>query len=88
MVSSTTKEGTAEMFYQDIVTANTATEDVPLWDNIRHKEIPSKRVSFASFKLTTSGGTYVFCNVNNPEIAENAVNAMRSLLKQKKLQQH
>ncbi len=87
MVSDSVKEGTDEFFYKDVVNARTETEDRPGWNPRTKMEDPKIRVRFDSFMLATSGGTSVECSVRDSDTADASVNAMRALLKQKKMQQ-
>ena len=86
MVSATYKETTEEFFYQDIVSAKTDSSDEPAWDYKKKKEDPDKRVHRNFFMLRSAGGDTIQCNVANLDDAETSVNAMRALLKQKKMQ--
>lgn len=68
-------EQTDVYFYRDIVSASTTSESA---------NILNQNINYESFKLTTSGGTAVSVSIRNNDDAQRSINAMRSLLKQKK----
>lgn len=86
LVSSTYREDTDEYFYKDIVSVKTGTADFACYDFAKNKEDPSRHVIADTFRLTSTGGTSISCKVHNHSQAEQSVNAMRNLLKQKKLE--
>lgn len=82
--STATKNVSAEItevyFYQDIVSASTAT----FQDNFKDAEGKEITVTREGFSLTTKGGTSFTVNVANAQYAQQSVNAMRALLREKK----
>ena len=87
LVSDTNREKTEEYFYKDIVSVRTDTKVISRWDSSKKEVDSSKKIKINTFDITTSGGVGIACSVYDSNIAESAVNAMRSLLKQKKMQQ-
>ena len=72
-------EGTDVYFYEDIVSVSTS--------SLNHKvKVGEQEVTVNSetFKLTTRAGTSFTVNVANAQQAQESVNAMRSLLREKK----
>ena len=84
LMSDAIREITEEFFYKDIVSVKTDMEMIPKWDFKQNKEIPGEVIKYDSFKLNSSGGNSISCSVQNSSVAEEAVNAMKTLLKQKK----
>lgn len=76
------KESTDVYFYQDIVSASTASASARLTDN---KGI-QKDYEYESFKLTTAGGTTLNVSMRDVDEAQRSINAMRQLLRAKKQQ--
>lgn len=69
-------ESTEVYFYQDIVSASTASESVNALNN---------NINYEVFKLTTKGGTSLTVSLFDTDgSAQRSINAMRSLLKAKK----
>lgn len=79
---STTEEKKSEetdvYFYKDIVSVSTASDTVRF-------EGETKDTEFEYFKLTTAGGTALQVTLRDVDGAQRSINAMRQLLKQKKL---
>ena len=72
-------EATDVYFYRDIVSASTASENITFLGRTINNE---------SFKLTTAGGTSISVNLRNDETAQQSINAMRAVLKEKKQTMH
>ncbi|MBQ9404516.1 MAG: hypothetical protein IJU15_05970 [Synergistaceae bacterium] len=72
-------EATDVYFYQDIVSASTASVSNKV--KINDKEIT---INAEAFKLTTKGGTSLTVNVIDTSHIQESVNAMRALLREKK----
>ena len=72
-------ESTDVYFYQDIVSASTASVSEKV--NISGNEVT---INSEAFKLTTKGGTSITVNILNAYQAQESVNAMRALLREKK----
>ena len=77
---SVSAETTEVYFYQDVVSASTATFQDKFKD-VEGKPITATREGFS---LTTKGGTSFTVNVSNAQYAQQSVNAMRALLREKK----
>lgn len=79
---STTEEKKSEetdvYFYKDIVSVSTASDTVKF-------EGETKETEFEYFKLTTAGGTALQVALRDVDGAQRSINAMRQLLKQKKM---
>lgn len=79
---STTEEKKSEetdvYFYKDIVSVSTASDTVKFEGEIKDTE-------FEYFKLTTAGGTALQVTLRDVDGAQRSINAMRQLLKQKKM---
>ena len=69
-------EETEVYFYKDIVSCSTSTEVVQFLNN---------NVNYEYFKLTTTGGTSISASFRDIDYAQRSINAMRSLLKIKKM---
>ena len=72
-------EGTDVYFYQDIVSASTASESNKITIGGKETIINSE-----VFRLTTKGGTSLTVNIIDSRHAQESVNAMRALLREKK----
>lgn len=72
-------EATDVYFYQDIVSASTASVNDKI--TIDGKELI---INAEAFKLTTKGGTSLTVNIIDSRHAQESVNAMRALLREKK----
>lgn len=72
-------EETDVFFYQDIVSASTTSNTETI--TVGKKQ---KTVNIEAFKLTTKGGNAIIVNLLNAADAQNSVNAMRALLREKK----
>lgn len=72
-------EGTDVYFYQDIVSASTASNTETI--TVGKKQ---KTVNIEAFQLTTKGGNSITVNLLNAADAQKSVNAMRALLREKK----
>ena len=75
-------ESTDVYFYQDIVSASTASSVVKLTDD----KGAQKDYEYESFKLTTAGGTTLNVSMRDADEAQRSINAMRQLLRAKKQQ--
>lgn len=75
-------ESTDVYFYQDIVSASTASTSAKLTDD---KGV-QKDYEYESFKLTTAGGTALNVSMRDVDEAQRSINAMRQLLRAKKQQ--
>ena len=83
LVSNSFRESTDEIYYKDIVSVKMDSEQSPVYDK-NGREIPGKVAHFDSFALRNMGGESISCTVRDSSDAEQAVNGMRALLKQKK----
>ena len=72
-------DSTDVYFYQDIVSASTASVSDTV--KIKDKEVT---INTEAFRLTTKGGTSITVNILNAYQAQESVNAMRALLREKK----
>ena len=70
-------ESTDVYFYKDIVSVSTAS------DTIKYPE-ETKETEYEYFKLTTTGGTALSVTLRDKDGAQESINNMRKLLKQKK----
>lgn len=70
------RESTEVYFYKDVVSVSTQTDTI---------EVGSTKLDNESFKLTTTGGTYVSVSIRDAEHAQRSINAMRALIKNKKM---
>lgn len=68
-------EETDVYFYRDVVSVATASDEVKLGD---------QSLNYEYFKLTTAGGTALTVSLQDVDNAQRSINAMRSLLKEKK----
>lgn len=68
-------EETEVYFYKDIVSVSTS------YDTI---EVLSRKIECEYFKLTTAGGNALSVSILNSENAQQSINAMRALLREKK----
>lgn len=84
LVSDAFKERTEEFFYKDIVSIKTEEIEKPSVDPKTGKESLTEKTRSAAFMLRNTGGETTQCACNNTEEADNAVNAMRSLVRLKK----
>lgn len=84
LVSDTFRENTDEIYYKDIVSVKMESEQCPLYNRKTGEEVPGKTAHFESFALRNMGGESISCTVRDSAEAEQAVNGMRALLKQKK----
>lgn len=69
-------EETDIYFYKDIVSVSTATDTIRL---------NGQNVDYQYFKLVTAGGTALEVSIRDQNTAQRSINAMRSLLKAKKM---
>lgn len=74
LVEDWKREATDVYFYKDLVSMATQTEYITL---------PGLRFDYEYFKLTTTGGTTISCNIHAAE-AQRSINAMRQLILAKK----
>jgi hypothetical protein len=81
ITSDNQKEATDVYFYKDIVSVSTQTEGT----SYSVGKGKSSEFDYEYFKLTTTGGTYISCNVRNADDAQRSINGMRSLIKSKKV---
>lgn len=70
------RERTDVYFYKDIVSVTTETDTV---------EVLSTKFDCEYFKLTTTGGTSISASVRDLDNAQRSINAMRALIKNKKM---
>lgn len=77
---SISAETTEVYFYQDVVAVATATFQ-DKFKNAEGREITARREGFT---LSTKGGTSFTVNVSDAQYAQQSVNAMRALLREKK----
>lgn len=84
LVSDSFKEYTEEFFYKDVVSIKTDKIEKPFFDPKTGKESPTEKMCWTAFMLRNTGGETTVCSCNNTEESDNAVNAMRSLVRQKK----
>lgn len=68
-------ESTDVYFYKDIVSVSTSSES---------EKVKDTTVEYETFKLTTAGGTALQVSLRDVNNAQRSINAMRSLLRQKK----
>lgn len=68
-------EETDVYFYKDIVSVSTASDEV---------KFGGKSFNYEYFKLTTAGGTALTVSLRDVNNAQRSINAMRSLLREKK----
>ena len=68
-------ESTDVYFYRDIVSVSTSSES---------EKVLEQTVEYETFKLTTAGGTALQVSLRDVNNAQRSINAMRSLLRQKK----
>lgn len=83
LVSDASRERTDEIYYKDIVSVKLDSEQFQ-YVNAKGREVAGKMVRYDSFALRNMGGESISCSVRNSSDAEEAVNGMRALLKQKK----
>ena len=83
LVSDSFRETTDEIYYKDIVSVKMDSEQSPVYDK-NGQEVPGKIAHYNSFALRNMGGESISCTVRDSADAEQAVNGMRALLKQKK----
>jgi hypothetical protein len=69
-------EATDVYFYKDIVSVSTASESIKLFNF---------DIDYESFKLTTAGGTSISVSLRDVDNTQRSINAMRSLLRSKKM---
>ena len=69
-------EATDVYFYKDIVSVSTASDSVKVLET---------DVEYEAFKLTTAGGTSISISLRDVDNAQRSINAMRSLIKSKKV---
>jgi hypothetical protein len=88
-------DGTEEYFYRDIVSVSTeqgkldvamGSAALALMQGKSARNIPTKKVNYECFNLTTSGGTNMlgFFKKTDSDNVSRSINAMRNLLKTKK----
>ena len=77
LVSKASKHETEEYFYRDVVSVKTDSTTV-------QKEGGGNFINVNMFILTNTGGERLACETDDPQRAEAAVKAVRTLLKQKK----
>lgn len=85
LVSDSKKETTDEVFYKDVVSVKTDTSERPLIDPKTGRESKTEKYTETQFILRNTGGEVIADACDTSESAEEAVRAMRSLLKQKKM---
>ena len=84
LVSPSFKEYTDEFFYKDVVSIKTDELERPWTDPKTGRESKDYKTRWTAFMLRNAGGETTECVCNSTEEADNAVNAMRSLVRQKK----
>jgi len=89
LVSDNFNESTEEFFYKDIVSVRTESGERPIINRKTKKEDKKSKknnikIKYNLFALRTTGGEVTSCVARDNATADVAVNAMRSLLKQKK----
>lgn len=72
-------ESTDVYFYSDIVSVSTTSEEAEIG-------FLNETVNYEAFKLTTAGGTSISIGIKDQDNAQRSINAMRQLLRAKKLQ--
>ncbi len=85
LVSDSYKEYTDEFFYKDVVSIKTDQLEKPWIDPKTGLESTKYKANDIAFMLRNTGGETTSCVCNSTEEADNAVNAMRSLIRQKKM---
>lgn len=85
LVSDSKRETTDEVFYKDVVSVKTDTSERPLIDPKTGKESLTEKYTETQFILRNTGGEVIADACDTSESADEAVRAMRSLLKQKKM---
>ena len=75
------RESTDVYFYKDLVSVSTQTDGT----SYSVGKGKSSEFDYEYFKLTTTGGTSISCNVRNANDAQRSINGMRSLIKAKKM---
>lgn len=81
LIESMFSEDTDTYFYTDIVSVATTTGTGTITDKTGKK---TKNYQYDSFKLTTSGGTYMEAGLRDKAGAERSIIGMRNLVKAKK----
>ena len=84
LVSDAFKEYTEEFFYKDIVSIKTDEIEKPFLDPKTGKESLTQKTRGIAFMIRNTGGETTQCSCTNTQEADEAVNAMRSLVRQKK----
>ncbi|MBR5078651.1 MAG: hypothetical protein IKX30_07905 [Victivallales bacterium] len=84
LVSDSYKDYTEEFFYTDIVSIKTDELERPWIDPKTGEESKTLKSRTVGFMLRNTGGETTECECSSTEEADNAVNAMRSLVRQKK----
>ena len=83
LVSDTIKEGTNVINYKDVVSVRSDTECVPAINLKTNEEDPREKVKFDIFAVNVPGDKIV-CSTRDSNVADEAVNALRALIKQRK----
>jgi hypothetical protein len=83
LVSDTVKEGTNVINYKDVVSVRSDSETRPRIDLKTGLEDKKEKVKFDFFQVNVPGDS-IFCHVKDSATADEAVGALRSLIKQKK----
>ena len=84
LVSPSYKEYTEEFFYKDVVSVKTAEHEKPWIDPKTGLESKKFKTRWTAFMLRNMGGETPECVCYSTEEADNAAQAMRSLIRQKK----
>jgi hypothetical protein len=84
LISDAFKEYTEEFFYKDVVSIKTDEIERPWIDPKTGKESPTEKTRWTAFMIRNTGGETTECSCNSTQEADAAVNAMRSLVRQKK----
>lgn len=83
LVSDTVREKTCVMHYKDVVSIGSDTEILPAKNPATGEEDPTEKIKFDFFSVNAPGSS-IFCTVRNSAVADEHVNALRALVKQKK----
>lgn len=81
LTENSQRESTDVYFYKDLVSVSTQTEGTSY--SVGNGK--SSEFDYEYFKLTTTGGTSISCNVRNADDAQRSINGMRSLIVAKKM---
>lgn len=85
LIAPTFKSRTKECAYKDVVSLQTEVFERPRVDPKTGKVMKGKVARSMSFAICNAGGETIWCTSKDPDEAQNSVNAMRSLIRQKKM---